>query len=82
MLDFRYGTQPIEEPNDINHLRAMFEMIDAPNTLIFSTDYPHWDFDMPSRISDLPFLSQEDKSKILGKNALEFYRFEGYGGPR
>lgn len=77
MMDFYYGTQPLEEPNDIDHMRMLFEMVDAPNTLIFSTDYPHWDYDRPSRITELPFLTDDEKVRILSGNALEFYRFEG-----
>lgn len=77
MREFRYGTQPMEEPNDVKHLEMIFEMIDAPNTLVFSTDYPHWDYDLPDKITSLPFLSQEEKANILGHNACRFYRFEG-----
>jgi uncharacterized protein len=75
MMDFFYGTQPMEEPNDIKHLEMMFGMIDAPNTLVYSSDYPHWDFDMPSRITNLPFLDDASKAKILGGNAVDLYRF-------
>ena len=75
MLDFFYGTQPIEEPPRIDYLADVFKMIDGANTLTFSTDYPHWDFDMPSVISDLPFLSDEDKGRILGGNAMRLFRF-------
>ena len=28
----------------------MFEMFDAENMLLFSSDYPHWDFDDPTKI--------------------------------
>lgn len=77
MMDFYYGTQPMEEPRDLDHMKAMFEIIDAPNTLIYSSDYPHWDFDMPSKIADMPFLDAGSKERILGGNALDFYRFEG-----
>ena len=52
-------------------------MIDGANTLTFSTDYPHWDFDMPSVITDLPFLDDAEKAKVLGQNAMRFFRFEG-----
>ena len=40
-------TQPIEEPDDINHFRQMLNMFDAEKMLMFSSDYPHWDGDMP-----------------------------------
>lgn len=75
MREFFYGTQPIEEPPRIEYLQSVFEMIDASNTLTFSTDYPHWDFDMPSVITDLPFLSGDEKTQILGGNAKRLFRF-------
>jgi predicted TIM-barrel fold metal-dependent hydrolase len=75
MLEFFYGTQPIEEPPKIDYLKHVFEMIDGVNSLTFSTDYPHWDFDMPSVIGDLPFLSETDKAQILGGNAMRLFRF-------
>jgi predicted TIM-barrel fold metal-dependent hydrolase len=36
---------------------------------VYSSDYPHWDFDLPSTIYDLPFLSETAK-RILGGNAV------------
>jgi uncharacterized protein len=48
-------------------------MMDAKNQLMYASDYPHWDFDLPSKIYDLPFLSEEDKRKILGGNALKLF---------
>jgi len=77
MLDFSYGTQPMEEPNKEEHLEMIFEMIDGPNTLVFSSDYPHWDYDLPSKITSLGFLDDDAKAKILGGNAMNLYRFEG-----
>jgi len=40
-------TQPIEEPEHPEHLRAIFEMFDVAHMLMFSSDYPHWDGDTP-----------------------------------
>jgi predicted TIM-barrel fold metal-dependent hydrolase len=39
-------TQPMEEPEDPEDLRRLFEWIGWEKVL-FSTDYPHWDFDDP-----------------------------------
>jgi predicted TIM-barrel fold metal-dependent hydrolase len=74
--DFYYGTQPLELPTNMNHLKMVFEMIDAPNTLMYASDYPHYDWDHPSCIERLTFLSEEDKFKILGENARRVLRFK------
>jgi uncharacterized protein len=81
MKTFYYGTQPLERPERLDHMAAIFEMVDAENRLMFATDYPHFDYDRPSAILDLPFLSDEGKRKILGQTALDVYRFEGYQIP-
>lgn len=65
-------TQPIEEPNQPNHLDMMFEMFDAENMLLFSSDYPHWDFDDPTRI--LRRLPEEKQRKIFSENARSLFR--------
>ena len=70
----RLTTQPIEEPENPAHLLQIFEMIGAPQMILFSSDYPHWDFDNP-RMS-LPPLPPEWKERILWRNAAELYRLE------
>jgi len=73
MRDFYYTSQPLEWPDNLNHLAYIFEMIHAESQLLYASDYPHWDFDLPSRIYDLPFLTEKAKRRILGKNALELF---------
>ena len=41
-----FTTQPIEEPADPAHLVEMFDWI-GWDRMLFSTDYPHWDYDDP-----------------------------------
>jgi len=48
-------------------------MIDAPNTLMYASDWPHWDFDAPSVIWDLPFLDEGAKRNILGLTAANIF---------
>jgi predicted TIM-barrel fold metal-dependent hydrolase len=69
MREMFYSTQPMEKPDDPSILEATFKMINAETQLIWSSDYPHWDFDLPSVIYDLPFLKEEAKRNILGGNA-------------
>lgn len=65
-------TQPIEEPDDPKHLMSIFEMFDAENMLLFSSDYPHWDFDDPFKI--LTRLPIDKKRKIFSENARKLFK--------
>jgi uncharacterized protein len=69
---FYFTSQPIENV-DLEAMEVTFKMINAEERLLFSTDYPHWDFNLPSTIYDLPFLSEEAKRSILGGNALKVF---------
>jgi hypothetical protein len=51
-------------------------MIDAPNRLLYASDYPHWDADLPSTIYDLPFLKEQEKRNILGGNAIKIFNLD------
>jgi predicted TIM-barrel fold metal-dependent hydrolase len=81
MKTFYYGTQPLERPERLDHMAAIFEMIDGENRLMFATDYPHFDYDRPTAILELPFISDDGKRKILGANALGVYRFQDWKAP-
>ena len=71
---FRATSQPMEEPEDPEHLRWLFEMIGEDGFVMFATDYPHWDFDSPDRA--LPHtLPEELRRRILAGNAQETYGF-------
>ena len=73
MREMYYSTQPMERPADNSILEATFKMINAETQLLWSSDYPHWDFDLPSVIYDLPFLNGQAKRKILGANAARLF---------
>jgi predicted TIM-barrel fold metal-dependent hydrolase len=67
-----FTSQPIEV-TDLGALETTFRMIDAPRRLLYSSDYPHWDFDVPARLYDLPFLTEAEKRAILGGNAQALF---------
>ncbi len=67
----RFTTQPIEEPDKSEQLLQIFEMMRAEKTLMFSSDYPHWDGDSPAH--GLPKLPQPLHDRIYFENARELY---------
>jgi predicted TIM-barrel fold metal-dependent hydrolase len=67
-----YTTQPMEQTNK-KALATTLEMINAETQLLFSSDWPHFDFDLPSEIMDLPFLNEQAKRNIMGLNAARIF---------
>jgi predicted TIM-barrel fold metal-dependent hydrolase len=73
MRQMYYSSQPMEKPEDLSLLQATFKQINAETQLVWSSDYPHWDFDLPSVVYDLPFLNETSKRNILGGNAARLF---------
>jgi predicted TIM-barrel fold metal-dependent hydrolase len=67
----RFTSQPMEEPENPEYLDQILTMIHADRTLIFSTDYPHWDNDIPNQT--LTRISPELRHRIFFKNAAELF---------
>ncbi len=67
----RFSTQPVDEPPESGDLIHIFRMIQAEKTVVFSSDYPHWDFDDPFHA--LPRLEPELANRIFYENARELY---------
>jgi predicted TIM-barrel fold metal-dependent hydrolase len=65
-------TQPIEEPDDPAQLLDVIRWI-GEDRLMFSSDYPHWDFDDP-RYTFKVKLGQETQARIFGENARALFR--------
>jgi len=63
----------MERTNNLEALALTMKMIKAETQLMYSSDYPHWDFDLPSTIYDLPFLSDQAKKNILGETARNVF---------
>ena len=67
----RLSTQPTEDLT-ADELVKVIELIGSDEVLVFSTDYPHFDFDSPLR--SLPAgLPKELKRKVLYDNARALY---------
>jgi len=65
-------TQPVEEPPDPRELLGVFDELGGVDRVMFSTDYPHWDFDDPDRALRA-HLDPDARARILGGNALALY---------
>ncbi|SFJ91400.1 Predicted metal-dependent hydrolase, TIM-barrel fold [Paenibacillus sp. UNC496MF] len=67
----RFTSQPIERPDKDKHLLKLLDLMDAEHILMFSSDYPHWDFDDPNyAFPKLPALMRQ---RIFYENAKELY---------
>ena len=75
---FFFATQPIEEPEDMKDLVKIVELFDGEDQVIFASDWPHHDFDHPSKLFQAPF-SPEAKRKMLGENALRLFKIDANG---
>jgi len=73
MQEMFYTSQPLEMTN-MALLESTFTAIKAETQLLYSSDWPHWDFDVPARIATLPFLSERAKRNILGENARALFK--------
>jgi len=70
---FWLTTQPMEEPDVPEALTGMYELLSQAGMderLMFSSDYPHWDFDPPEAVDTMP---GPLRRKVLGENASRLY---------
>ena len=68
-----FATQPVEEPEYPEDLRQVFEWI-GWDRIVYSSDYPHWDYDDPRQAWRIKLTPQEERA-ILRDNALQVYNF-------
>nr|MCH9852084.1 amidohydrolase [Alphaproteobacteria bacterium] len=60
---------PLEQPDNNKHLAAMLEAIYADETLMFASDFPHWDFDDIEKLN----LPRAIRDNVHGLTALKTY---------
>lgn len=68
----RFASQPIEESEDPRDVASRLRLAKADRLLMFSSDYPHYDFDHPWRTLP-PGLDREARDRIMWRNAVELY---------
>ena len=73
---FCYGTQPIEEPEKASDYVKLVELMGGPESILFSSDWPHHDFDHPRKILSYP-MPEDWKDKIMGENAARIFNLKG-----
>jgi predicted TIM-barrel fold metal-dependent hydrolase len=66
-----YTTQPIEEPPNPEDLRHTVDWL-GWDRLLFSTDYPHWDYDDPATAIKIK-LTEVQKEQLFRGNAKAVY---------
>ncbi len=76
-----FTSQPMET-RDQKLMRATFEAINAETQLLYASDWPHWDFDGPSTIWNIPWLDETAKRNILGGNANRLFKLAPQLGAR
>jgi predicted TIM-barrel fold metal-dependent hydrolase len=82
MREMYYTSQPMESFSNPSYLETTFDMINASSQLLYASDWPHWDFDLPSRVVDLPFLGEDEKRAILGENSRRVFGLPRDAEPR
>lgn len=73
LSDFYYGSQPLEETREPEHLQRIIELNRLEDQIVFTTDFPHQDFDSTAAIIDHEGLTREQKRKILQDNGKELF---------
>ena len=73
MQEMFYTCQPMEASHP-DLLEATFKAMKAKTQLLYSSDWPHWDFDTPGGFFTLPFLDEESRRNILGENARKLFK--------
>ena len=68
----RFTTQPLETPEDPHKMVGLIELSEALDMLVYSSDYPHWDGDVPTYVSSI--LPDAWHAKVFHRNAQRVLR--------
>jgi predicted TIM-barrel fold metal-dependent hydrolase len=73
---FAFTTQPLDEPEEPKFLVQVLEQLQMNDRIMFSSDYPHWDFDDPERVLPQSLVGDELRGKIFRGNAERLFKFD------
>jgi uncharacterized protein len=68
----RFASQPLESPADAELLAPPIQGLRPWDTLLYASDFPHWDFDEPEQT--LRQLPEAWRDAVRSGNAVEFFR--------
>jgi predicted TIM-barrel fold metal-dependent hydrolase len=66
-----WTSQPIEEPERISQMTRVMEFANAGETLLFATDYPHWDYDDPTQVAKR--IPEAYRERVFSENAIQLF---------
>jgi hypothetical protein len=69
--NIRFSLQPIDAPRDPQVLNRLFDHMQSDELLLFSTDYPHWQFEGDAALPD--GISADLVRKIMIDNPYATY---------
>ncbi|MFB6130607.1 MAG: amidohydrolase family protein [Salinigranum sp.] len=71
---FYWGSQPLGEPDDPSKLQLVIDAL-GTDSMMFATDYPHWDFDSPETLAAYlrNTLSTEQREQLLHETPAEAF---------
>jgi uncharacterized protein len=73
---FWMTSQPMEEPPSDEDFLEFLADLDMDDRVMFSSDYPHWDFDQPDR-SFPTSVDRARRAKFMAGNAIDLYGLDG-----
>jgi len=71
---FYFASQPLGEPNNPENMRQMIDIL-GTESVMFASDYPHWDFDHPDELGQhlQQTFTAAERKQVLGETPAEAF---------
>jgi predicted TIM-barrel fold metal-dependent hydrolase len=73
---FWFTTQPFDEPERPGDVVTLLDHLGMDDRIMFASDYPHWDFDDPTRVLTSKAIGAERRERIFRGNAEAVFGFD------